>query len=183
MVKTNNIKRQINQSPHGLSQRGNTQRGVVLVISLVFLVALTAVATALMLNTTIDMKMSGASESKVVANEEAFGATNELIFRQIKPAHGERNNFVLPIVTFANSNINVLPALVQSNIHNDVTSATIGLGNNDFVLETDCPHSRSASSTQVFSCNVLRVQVRKEYGRKKNSTVQVNAGVVQQLLR
>lgn len=42
----------------------NKQKGVVLIISLVFLVALTAVAAALMQNTTTDMKMSGASEEK-----------------------------------------------------------------------------------------------------------------------
>ena len=47
-----------------------SQKGVVLVVSLVFLVALTAVAAALMQNSTIDMKMSGASEEKTVALQE-----------------------------------------------------------------------------------------------------------------
>ncbi|MFQ3266042.1 MAG: type IV pilus assembly protein PilX, partial [Colwellia sp.] len=55
--KQNKYRRDIVQS--------NKQRGVVLVVSLIFLIALTAVASALMLNTTTDMKMSGASEMQV----------------------------------------------------------------------------------------------------------------------
>ncbi|WP_232769033.1 PilX N-terminal domain-containing pilus assembly protein [Colwellia sp. Bg11-28] len=183
MVKANKVKKQPIQYGHSSNQSRNKQRGVVLVVSLVFLVALTAVASALMLNTTTDMKMSGASEAKVVANQEAFAATDELIFRQVRPAAGGRNDFALPIITFANGNRDVLVDLVQSNTQNDVTSATIGLANNEFVLESDCPHSRSASSTQVFTCNMLRVQIIKVYGRKQNSTIQVNSGIAQQLLR
>ncbi|WP_231731486.1 PilX N-terminal domain-containing pilus assembly protein [Colwellia sp. TT2012] len=181
MVKISKVKKQLNHYSQSLNKSRNKQRGVVLVVSLVFLVALTAVASALMLNTTTDMKMSGASEAKVVANEEAFGATDELIFRQIGP--GERNDFALPIVNYANGDSDVLADLVQSNTNNDVITATIGLANNQFVLVSDCPHSRSASSTQVFTCNVLRVQVTKVYGRNQTSTVQVNAGIAQQLLR
>ena len=61
------------------------QRGVVLVVSLVFLVALTAVAAALMQNSTTDMKMSGASEEKVVALQEVVSAVDEVIFNQVGP--------------------------------------------------------------------------------------------------
>lgn len=163
----------------------NTQKqsGVVLVVSLVFLVALTAVASALMLNTTTDMKMSGASEQKVVANQEALGAMDELIFRQVRPLVGQVNDFASPIITFQNNDRNVLADLTQSNTHGDVATATIGLADNTYVLESDCPHSRAASSTQVFTCNVLRVQVRKLYGRRQASTVEINSGIAQQLLR
>jgi hypothetical protein len=161
------------------------QQGVVLVVSLVFLIALTAVASALMLNTTTDMKMSGASEERVVANQEAFGAVDELIFRQVWPTDGDggRNNFAVPIVTFKAGDYDALPELKDNATQRKIATATIGLANNEFVLESDCPHSRSASSTQVFTCNVLRVQVTKSYGRKQNSTVEVNSGIAQQLLR
>lgn len=161
----------------------HNQRGVVLVVSLVFLVALTAVASALMLNSTTDMKMSGASEQKVVANQEALGAMDELIFRQVRPTVGQVNDFASPIITFRDNDKNVLADLTQSNTQGDVVAATIGLADNQYVLESDCPHSRSASSTQVFTCNVLRVQVRKLYGRKQASTVEINSGIAQQLLR
>lgn len=165
------------------SQLKQKQQGVVLVVSLVFLVALTAVASVLMLNTTTDMKMSGASQEKMKADQETLGAMDELIFRQVRPLIGQQNIFALPIITFANNDTDVLPALVETNTQGDVTSATVGLANNTYVLESDCPHSRTASSTQVFTCNVLRVQVTKSYGRRQASTVQINSGIAQQLLR
>ena len=75
------------------------QTGVVLIVALVFLIALTAVAAALMQNSTTDMKMSGASEEKVVATQEAISASDEVIFRQVNAAVGN-NKFALPIVRF-----------------------------------------------------------------------------------
>ena len=161
------------------------QRGVVLIVSLVFLVALTAVASALMLNTTTDIKMSGASEARLIADQEAFSAVDELIYRQVWPKaeDGGINNFAVSIVKFKDDDYDALHELIGNKAKRNVESATIGLANNEYVLESDCPHSRSASSTQVFTCNVLRVQVTKKYGRKQNSTVEVNSGIAQQLLR
>jgi len=179
----------------------NKQRGVVLVVSLVFLIALTAVASALMLNTTVDLKMSGASEEKVVANQEAVSAVDALIFAQVNAPTGE-NDFAIPLVAFnktagncnnlrENELIDVEGSCVIDSLEEfdtvhpdaDVDSATIGMGNNQYALEADCPHSTNASSTQVFTCNVLRVQINKQYGRKNASLVQANSGIAQQLLR
>ncbi|MDX2367716.1 MAG: hypothetical protein QNK36_04830 [Colwellia sp.] len=179
----------------------NKQRGVVLVVSLVFLIALTAVASALMLNTTADLKMSGASEEKVVANQEVVSAIDELIFTQVNAPTGA-NDFAVPLVVFNKTAgnctdsgdntlievddscvINALDEFDTVNQDPDVTLATIGMGNNQFALEVDCPHSTNASSTEVFTCNVLRIQVNKQYGRKNASLVQANSGIAQQLLR
>jgi len=156
----------------------NKQRGVVLIVALVFLIALTAVAAALMQNTTSDMKMSGASEEKVVATQEAVSAVDEVIFRQVNGGTGN-NGFESALVMFP---ITVTDDLTQMNVDKD-TTAEIDVANNTYKLESDCPHSRGASSAQVFTCNVLRVKINREYGRLKNSEVEVNAGIVQQLLR
>jgi hypothetical protein len=51
------------------------------------------------------------------------------------------------------------------------------------MLEADCPNSKLASSTQVFTCNMLKVQVNRKYGRTNTSVVNVNSGIAQQLLR
>lgn len=154
------------------------QKGVVLIVALVFLIALTAVAAALMQNSTSDMKMSGASEEKVVATQEAISATDEVLFRQINGGSGN-NAFTSALVKFP---IVVTDTLTKTNTGSD-TTASINIANNDLALEADCPHSRSASSAQVFTCNVLRVQVVRNYGRKNTNNVEVNAGVAQQLLR
>jgi Tfp pilus assembly protein PilX len=152
-----------------------TQYGVVLIVSLVFLIALTAVAAALMQNTTSDMKMSGASEEKVVATQEAISSVDEVIYEQINDA--ANNEFASALVLFP---FTVTDTLKKTK---DNTTANIDLGNNPYKLEVPCPHSRSASSVQIFTCNVLRVQVTKKYGRAKTNEVEVNSGIAQQLLR
>lgn len=147
------------------------QSGVVLIVSLVFLIALTAVAAALMQNTTTDMKMSGASEEKVVAIQEAVSTIDEVIYKEVTQTSGT-NAFASEIAKFP------LSPTVKSE---GDTSAEITLAN-PYQIEADCPHSRSASSVQVFKCNVLRVQVTRFYGRTNKSTIEVNSGVSQQLL-
>ena len=154
------------------------QKGVVLIVSLVFLIALTAIAGALLQNTTSDMKMSGASEDKVVATQEAISASDEVMFRQINGGVGN-NAFSLPLVNFP---VVVTDTLIQTNSGSD-TTADINTANNDLELEPYCPHSRVASSAQVFFFFFLRVQVFREYGRKNTNTIVVNTCVVQQLLR
>jgi type IV pilus assembly protein PilX len=156
----------------------NKQRGVVLIVSLVFLIALTSVAAAIMQNTTTDMKMSGASEDKVVATQEAVSSIDEVIYRQVNGGSGN-NGFSSAIVKFP---ITLTDTLTKTNSGN-TTTAIVDITNNEFELEADCPHSRTASSTQIFTCNVLRVQVNRHYGRTKTNKIVVNSGVAQQLLR
>jgi len=148
------------------------QRGVVLVVALVFLVALTAVAAALMQNSTTDMKMSGASEEKVVAVQDAMSAVDEVIITQ------KGNGFTRPVLGDNFPIANALPATPNTD-----SSASVEVANNRFLLEADCPHSKMASSTGVFTCNVLRVRVSRDYGRKGNSNIQVSSGIAQQLLK
>jgi type IV pilus assembly protein PilX len=173
---------------------GNSkQKGVVLIVSLVFLVALTAVAAALMQNTTTDMKMSGASEEKVVAEQEVVSAIDEYIFSQVTAGMG-KNGFAQPIGSFKDVDGNSIAKAIDLSIDGDlpisnkkgtgdIDSATLSLANNQFQLEADCPHSKSASSAQVFTCNVLRIQISRKYGRNKTSTVEVNSGIAQHLLK
>jgi len=163
------------------------QQGVVLIISLVFLVALTAVAAALMQNTTTDMKMSGASEEKVVAVQEAISAIDEIIFNQVSP--GSTNEFAASLATFKDEDDNIqkvkqipaeMPILWDSE---KFDPPELDITNNKYMLEADCPNSKLASSTQVFTCNMLKVQVNRKYGRTNTSVVNVNSGIAQQLLR
>ena len=158
-----------------------SQQGVVLVVSLVFLIALTAVAAALMQNTTTDMKMSGASEEKVVADQCVVSAVDEYIFKQVTGGTGN-NGFAEPVATFKDGAKDVITELTSTKSNCDIETASLDLANNEFQLEADCPHSRSASSAQVFTCNVLRIQISRKYGRNKTSTVEVNSGIAQHLL-
>ena len=155
------------------------QKGVVLVVSLVFLVALTAVAAALMQNSTTDMKMSGASEEKVVALQEAVSAIDEVIFNQVGP--GKTNIFSHPVTGGKNFPV-YDQALLLPNTATHAT-ASIAVVNNDFNLDIACPHLKLASSTEVFSCNILTINAIRNYGRTGQSNIDVNSGIAQQLLK
>ncbi|MDP7592259.1 MAG: hypothetical protein QF552_06075 [Litorilituus sp.] len=159
----------------------SNQYGIVLVVALVFLIALTAAAAALMQNITTDMKMSGASEEKVVATQEAVSAIDEIIFNQVSP--GTSNAFAASVVTFKDGPKDMSAAISTTNADGDFSSATLDVVNNDLNLEPDCPAAKVASSTQLFTCNVLKIQVNRVYGRNGTSTVNVNSGIAQQLLR
>lgn len=145
------------------------QKGVVLIISLVFLIALTAVASALMQNTTSDIKMSGANAEKTTAVQEAISATDEVIYRQVKKIDG-KNNFSQTAGAYSQEVI----------IDDNHTTAEINFGNEDG-LEVSCPHMKFPSSAGI-TCNVLKVEVIKKYGRKDNQRITVNSGISQLVL-
>lgn len=140
------------------------QKGVVLIIALVFLISLTAVASALMLNTTTDIKMSGASEEKLVATQTAISAIDETIAMQLRGATNffAGTNFPMPVVP-----VNAV-----------VTDVTITNPNNNDLTVT-CPHAKLATSG--LQCVVLRVTANNNYGRKNASNIQVEAGIAQQV--
>lgn len=147
------------------------QHGVVLIVSLVFLIALTAVAAALMQNTSTDMKMSGASQEKLIASQETLSEMDQIIYNQVRKVDGS-NHFTSALPLF--------PVTPTVN-HPSITTAEITIVN-PLELIADCPHTRAASSVQVFKCNVLNVTVERKYGRTNNSSVEVNAGIAQQLI-
>ena len=118
----------------------NSQQGVVLVVSLVFLVALTAVAAALMQNTTTDMKMSGASQEKVIATQAAISAVDETINNQVN----------LQAVNIFTQGLNKVPSYTSAELLPATTktesSASASVIKNPLFEEFACPRSKIASS-------------------------------------
>ncbi|TMM45926.1 PilX N-terminal domain-containing pilus assembly protein [Colwellia ponticola] len=155
------------------------QSGVVLIVSLIFLVALTAVAAALMQNSTTDMKMSGATEEKVVALQEVVSAVDEVIFNQVSV--GKTNAFSRPVTGDINFPITDQGILLPNTTTQ--SSARVEVANNQLNLDIACPHLKLASSTEVFSCNMLRVRANRNYGRTGQSNIAANSGIAQQLLK
>lgn len=162
------------------------QQGVVLVVSLVFLIALTAIASVLMLNTTADMKMSGSSQTKVRATQEAISAIDEIVYTQIEG--GGNNTFTASQFPEDMTAIADPSATDEKDISARICTIDRTVDCNTKVVRSetslvvDCPHSKLASSNQVFKCNVLRVIATNKYGKLKTSQVQVNAGIAQELL-
>mgnify|MGYP000668584764 CR=1 FL=1 len=158
-----------------------SQQGVVLVVSLVFLIALTAVAAALMQNTTTDMKMSGASEEKTFAEQCAFSAVDNYVSEQI---NGVDNSLLDAASTFDDEKT-IVTALTSTKDKCDIKSATIDLSNNQYKRDgIACPRKKSgaASSEGLISCNYRRIEASIKYGRNKTSAVEVNSGLLKEVL-
>jgi len=144
-----------------------SQQGFVLIVALVFLIALTAVASALMLNTTTDMKMSGASQEKVIATQEALSAIDEVILIQTRGATNLFKNALFPV--------NGVPVAVTH-----ANAAAVITHTNPMSTTVTCPHV--VAPTSMLHCNMLRVTLTKNYGNNNTSSVTVNAGVSQDIL-
>ena len=158
------------------------QKGVVLVVSLVFLIALTAVAAALMQNTTTDMKMSGASEEKVFAIQCAVSAVDDYTFQQVNKEAGEVNDFAEDVNTYKAGDKEIVTQHTTTKEKCDLKASSMDLANNPYHLTVPCPRTKAASSVGTISCNMLRVQTSINYGRNKTSEVEVNANIVQPIL-
>ncbi len=149
------------------------QQGVVLVVSLVFLVALTAVAAALMQNSTTDMKMSGATEEKSVALQEVVSAADEVIFNELAP--GVVNRFALPI------NGNNFPVVAADLLPGTETNSTAEI--NVANIGQTCPRLKTGNfSAQSISCNNFTVTTTRVYGRNNQNSITVNSGISQQII-
>lgn len=154
-----------------------TQKGVVLIVSLVFLVALTAVAAALMQNSTSDMKMSGATEEKTVANQEVVSAIEEVVYNQVTSVD---NFFARPTTdeNFPILNADLLPDTLTK------ATATVDIADTEYNLVKKCPRmeSEDSSSDGTFDCVYLTINVNRVYGRKDNSNIAAESGIAQQIL-
>ena len=152
------------------------QQGVVLVVALVFLVALTGVAAALMQNTTSDMKMTGASNEKVIATQAAISAVDEVIDNQLNQQ--PINLFTQGLNFMAGfTNAQLLPVGTKTG-----ATANASVINNPTFEERECPLALISSSIEIVECNTLQLQIQRPYGRNNTSTIVVNTTISQQLM-
>ena len=144
------------------------EQGVVLIVALVFLVSLTAVASTLMLNSTSDIKMSGAAEVKLVATQEAISAVDETVSDQITAGTNlfTRQTFPIPVTTVGSVNVTSVN-ITNRNFNNSLPH---------------CTHERLASSVDDIRCNILSVDVQNNYGKRDASVVNISSGITQQVL-
>ena len=163
--------------PNSFGGRGlYKQKGVVLIVSLVFLVALTGVAAALMQNTTSDMKMTGASNEKVIATQGAISAVDEVIDNQVN----------IQAISVFTQGLNNLPLLANGALLPATTktkaSATARAIQNPLFEEFDCPRSNNSSSVGIIECNYIELTVQRPYGINNTSNIVINANIAQELL-
>lgn len=146
------------------------QKGIVLIISLTFLIALTVIASSLMNNTAIDIKISGAHQEKSLATQEAISAINEIIAQQVDEFDGE-NHFTHDEMTYPYR-------IMLSRLS---TQANVVLVSNQS-HHANCPHSLSPSSINVVRCHHFVIEVNQQYGRNNHQNIIVKASILQQVL-
>ncbi|MGB2739382.1 MAG: pilus assembly PilX N-terminal domain-containing protein [Cognaticolwellia sp.] len=161
---------------NNISTSFKQQQGVVLIVALVFLIALTGVAAALMQNTTSDMKMTGASNEKVIATQAAISAVDEVINNQLN----------IQAINVFTQGLNRFPTYTSAELLPAVTktgaTASTAVINNPLSEEFACPRSAVGSSVGIIECNILQLQTQRQYGRGNTSTIVVDATIAQQLL-
>jgi len=154
------------------------QHGVVLVVSLIFLVALTATAVALMQNTTTDMKMSGATEMRSEAIQASVSAIDEVIFNQVTSSN--TNLFTTnPATGFTETNQTVLlPGTLTG-----ATASVQALPQNELPGdENNCStHHKDGYDIEGLTCIYFRVDVTRTYGRNGTSVLTTRAGIQQRV--
>jgi len=145
----------------------NNQSGVVLIITLVFLVALTAVAAALMQNTTSDIKMAGANQEKAIVTQETISEMERVLFNERRRVNGGVNTF---------ASINAEQVLITTQpLITQATAIPANVNN----LDIPCPRDVKGTSDGILKCRNVRVQVVRTYGRDNNQNIDVRAGVIQ----
>ncbi len=147
----------------------NKQNGIVLIISLTFLIILTTLASRLMSNTIIDIKIVRATQEKSHAIEEAINIIDEIIAQQSIASNENRyfrqskNNYPFSINT-NNPNIQVNVSLASSQSYN-----------------VNCPHATFPSSIKNIKCHHFLIKVNSQYGRYNHQNIIVKAGLLQQV--
>ncbi|MDO7086592.1 pilus assembly PilX N-terminal domain-containing protein [Pseudocolwellia sp. AS88] len=147
--------------------QNHRQQGVVLIVALVFLIALTAVAAALMQNTTTDIKMAGASQEKAIVTQEAISEMGRIIFNEYRKVDG------------ANAFSEKIVGTITFPVTDDQIMNSTGVNANEYGFDVSCP--RNTQPTSGMKCTITRVQITQTYGRDNNHAVQVNSGIAQEL--
>jgi len=154
------------------------QKGVVLVVSLVMIIAVTGIAVTLLSSSSIDLKMMSAAQESEVAIARVK-ADSELTIVQEKKAAADENRLLFEPGKFPAdlaTGLDVTPAGASS-------SVTIYNSNQGPSL-LDCPII--VNPTPGIKCNMLRIEATLNYGKldsnsKGKHSISVNSGIAQEM--
>ena len=143
-------------------------KGFVLLTSLLMVFAITAIALALLSNSSLDSKMVTAAEQRELALQLARGANDQLYADAVQRRIDGKNYFA----AFSSQQ-----QAVEFESDNGVVS-TLSWASEQRV-ETDCP--RSKTPTEGLRCHYLQAVSRQPILVNSNYQLQVVSGVAQQV--
>ncbi len=157
-----------------LTQRPNSQQGVVLITALIMVIAVTGIAVTLMSSSSIDIKITNAAQEREVAENELIGEVQRMISGEANKGAG--NQFFLTpdeVTTISAGDKN---GMVIAN-NNDMQSKMINL--NKGAMNLECP--RRFNFTAGISCNMMQVATTIEYGSKSKHQLTIVTGIAQEM--
>ncbi|KZN45594.1 pilus assembly PilX family protein [Pseudoalteromonas luteoviolacea] len=150
------------------------QQGMVLIVSMVLIVAVTSVAVTLMSSSTIDIKITNAAQEREAAEAYLMGEVQRLVKDQ-------KQLFGVSKFHFTNGQIDANDDGVHKFKGQDLnTKIDFELKNlNQGQLEVPCP--RIYSYTEGVVCNMTELKSSIEYGDQGRHTVTVIIGIGQEI--
>ncbi|NMM41640.1 pilus assembly PilX family protein [Pseudoalteromonas arctica] len=155
----------------------NKQQGVVLIVALIMVVAVTGIAVTLMSSSTIDIKITNAAQEREVAENELIGEVQKVIVTEA--AKGAASSFFLTPNETKTDDTSVI-TINEKNISlpgSEMKSIMINMNNGR--LELNCP--RTYSYTAGVSCNMVQVSTTIEYGLKSKHSLTIVTGIAQEM--
>ncbi len=144
------------------------QKGFVLLMSMVMVVAITGIAVSLLSASSMDMKMATAAEDREMATHIARGGNDQLYYDAVNRTNNNQNYFAAFSSTQQSAQYN--------STHGAVSTVSWA---SSVQVETDCP--RSKDPTEGLMCIYLQATTVKTYGANNNNQVNVVSGVAQQV--
>lgn len=144
------------------------QQGVVLIVALIMVVAVTGIAVTLMSSSSIDIKITNAAQEREVADNLLIGTVQQVIANEASKGGGSR---------FLYSRVQVPEKGIDLGDVGDTSNTMTNLNNG--ALDLPCP--RRFNFTSGVSCNMVQVDTTITYGSKSKHTLTIVSGVAQEM--
>ncbi|HEA19098.1 MAG: pilus assembly PilX family protein [Pseudoalteromonas prydzensis] len=149
-------------------KRVSKQQGIVLVVALIMVVAVTGIAVTLMSSSSVDMKITNAAFEREEAENLLMGNVQQVIADEA--TKGGTSHFLYTQAQIPNGTIAL----------NKIGETTSTMSNlNSGALDLPCP--RKFNFTAGISCNMVQVNSTITYGSKSKHTITVTSGIAQEM--
>ncbi|ESP93812.1 pilus assembly PilX family protein [Pseudoalteromonas luteoviolacea] len=150
------------------------QRGMVLIVSMVLIVAVTSIAVTLMSSSTIDIKITNAAQERETAEAYLMGEVQRLVKNQKQLFGASKFHLTNGQI---DENDNGVHTFDNQDLNNPVDYELRNLNRGQ--LEVPCP--RIYSYTEGVVCNMTELTSSVEYGDQGRHTVTVVIGIGQEI--
>lgn len=144
------------------------QKGVVLIVALIMVVAVTGIAVTLMSSSSVDIKITNASQEREVAENELIGVVQQVISNEA--AKGGNSAFLMKATEIPETGFDM------GNLGDTANNLT---NLNNGALDLPCP--RKYNFTAGVSCNMVQVDSTISYGTKSKHALTISTGVAQEM--